>query len=240
MKLTAYTDGAYDKETNRCGFGIEFADEDGNGLNSCYGGFTPKPDENGWNINGELKAAETAVKIAEKLGVEELTIKHDCEGVGKWALKEWKRNKTYTKDYADFMERAMTNMRISFTWVKSHSGNSMNNFADNAAKKGMQSKDDELHWEDPTAWERFVATANADASFETETNRNTKPETGTTSKYGYVLATRSSEEPLEELLAEVCRKAEEAEARGEVVLNFGTIGNVAAYAFTKGSVTTYD
>ena len=39
MKLTAYTDGAYDKETNRCGFGIEFADEDGNGLNSCYGGF---------------------------------------------------------------------------------------------------------------------------------------------------------------------------------------------------------
>ena len=155
-KLTAYTDGSYNQEKGRCGYGVTFVENEVV-INTLYGGFTPPTGENGRNINGELRAAEEAVKAAIKAGAQRLEIRHDCDGVSAWAELRWKRNKSFTVAYAEFMQEAMKSLSINFVSVKSHSGNALNNTADRAAKKGSELYDDEPHWEDPTAWERYVS-----------------------------------------------------------------------------------
>ena len=145
MKIIAYTDGSYSRERNRCGYGAVILDENKRELQTIYGSFTPAEDENGWNINGEIRAAQEAVNAAAALGADEMEIFHDYEGVGKWATLTWKRNKSYTKAYADWMQEKMQTMKISFTHVKGHSGDRYNTAADEAAGRGILCEDDTVH-----------------------------------------------------------------------------------------------
>ena len=215
MRLYAYTDGSYDKRTNRCGYGVVFADENGNRINALYGGFTPKPDENGWNINGELRAAEEAVNAASQAGADELVIRHDLDGVGMWATGRWKRNKPYTIAYADFMADAARRMKLSFESVKGHSGNPMNNAADREARKGMEQTDDEARWEDPTAWQRLVDgyDPNSDDAPEwkgtPEDDSAMKPTVGEGSEIRFEIMTRRIGETMGTCLERVVLRANE-------------------------------
>ena len=147
MKITAYTDGSYDREMNRCGYGAVLLTAGKEEIGTIYGSFTPAEDENGWNINGEIRAAMEAVTAALGLKAEAIEIFHDYEGVGKWAQLLWKRNKSYTKDYADWMQEKMREIDISFTHVKGHSGDRYNELADEAARRGVRCRDDEVHFE---------------------------------------------------------------------------------------------
>lgn len=234
MKLYAYTDGSYNRATNRCGYGVVFADEIGNRINALYGGFTPKPDENGWNINGELRAAEEAVRAAEQAGADELVIRHDLDGVGMWATGRWKRNKTYTIAYAQFMQEASARIKLSFESVKGHSGNPMNNVADREARKGAEQTDDVARWEDPTAWERLTegrepafSEPESGTSVPEDPPSETAPQTvrvpdsngcGKNSATRFEILTRLDGEPFEAFIGRVAAKADEIGATAEIRL----------------------
>ncbi|KNY27614.1 RNase H family protein [Pseudobacteroides cellulosolvens] len=89
----------------------------------------------------EINAVKTAIKAANSLGVTDLTIYHDWDGLAFFAYKS--NIKPRHEDcqcyiqYAEFIERKRMNMRIRFVKVKAHSDNKLNNSVDRLARVGM-------------------------------------------------------------------------------------------------------
>lgn len=136
ISLVAYTDGSYNKETGYYGAGIVIFKKDSGeppALNMSKG--RAPEGENGWQVNGEIAAAEFAINEAIKAGAKSLEIHYDYEGVGKWATGKWKRNKTYTREYAEYVKNASEKLSITFVHVKGHSGDEWNDTADYLARK---------------------------------------------------------------------------------------------------------
>lgn len=131
----AYTDGSYNRTEEKYGYGVIVV-ENGEVIRKEHGGGYPSPDENGWNINGELAAAEHAVQMAMDNNCKELMIFHDYEGVGKWADHQWNTSKNYVREYIRFIENARNVLKISFIHVKGHSGDKYNEMADTQAGIG--------------------------------------------------------------------------------------------------------
>lgn len=87
------------------------------------------------NVAGEILGAMEAVQLAQNLGMKKLTIFHDYEGIAAWVLGRWKCKKPETRKYAMVIWSAMeAGLKIYFTHVKGHSGNSFNDEADQLAK----------------------------------------------------------------------------------------------------------
>ena len=97
--------------------------------------------ENGWQVNGEIAAAKIAIEEAVKAGAAGLEIRYDYEGVEKWATGRWKRNKTYTREYAEYVRKAGEKLTVTFSHVKGHSGSKWNDMADTLAKKACGLED---------------------------------------------------------------------------------------------------
>ena len=133
----AYIDGSYNRRKNRYGYGVVIL-EAGEIIRREYGGGMPLPSENGWNINGELAAAECAIQLALDNNCKELVIFHDYAGVGKWADHHWNTTKDYVREYISFVEKARETVKISFVHVKGHSGVKYNEMADDLAKTGAE------------------------------------------------------------------------------------------------------
>jgi ribonuclease HI len=131
----AYTDGSYNKAEEKYGYGVIVV-ENGEVIRKEHGCGYPSSSENGWNINGELAAAEHAVQMAIENNCKELMIFHDYEGVGKWADHQWNTSKNYVREYIRFIEDARNTLKISFVHVKGHSGNKYNEMADTQAGIG--------------------------------------------------------------------------------------------------------
>ncbi len=68
---------------------------------------------------GKLLGIMAAVRKAEELGIQELTIRYDLTGIEKWATGEWKAGRPGTKAYAEFMNSDERRVRLNFEWVKS-------------------------------------------------------------------------------------------------------------------------
>lgn len=135
LKADAYTDGSYNKNTATYGCGVVLLIE-GMAPKLLHGNGVAAYKENGWNINGEIRAAEMAIAAAVDAGVTDLTIHHDYEGVGKWPDHQWNANKTYTIQYARMVNEYRKKINIRFSWVKGHSSNKYNDLADELAKYG--------------------------------------------------------------------------------------------------------
>ena len=89
------------------------------------------------NVSGEIKAAMLAIEYCKKNDIQNIQIHHDYEGICKWADGLWKTNIELTKSYRDYVKEARKSINISFIKVKAHSGNILNERADELAKSAI-------------------------------------------------------------------------------------------------------
>ena len=102
--LTAYVDGSYNDELKRYAFGCVFIPPQG-GIYLAMGNGDNPETVSMRNVTGEMLGAMYAVRTAMKNGFSAVDLYYDYEGIAKWALGTWKRNKTGTEEYARFIVR---------------------------------------------------------------------------------------------------------------------------------------
>ena len=89
------------------------------------------------NVAGEVLGSMAAIKRAIELGLSELAIYYDYLGIEMWATGSWKRNKTGTIAYYDYVNSIRDRIHLTFIKVKGHSGVAGNEEADKLAKQAV-------------------------------------------------------------------------------------------------------
>lgn len=89
------------------------------------------------NVAGEILGSMAAMEKALALGLREITIYYDYLGIEMWATGGWKRNKTGTIAYYDYVQSIRDRLSIHFVKVKGHSGVEGNEEADRLAKEAV-------------------------------------------------------------------------------------------------------
>ena len=131
-QVYAFVDGSYNIATGVYGFGgflvangekyiLQGADDDAEMASMR-------------NVAGEILGSMAAVEKALELGLKELTIYYDYMGIEMWATGGWKRNKTGTIAYYEYMQQVKQQISVRFVKVKGHSGVDGNEEADRLAK----------------------------------------------------------------------------------------------------------
>jgi ribonuclease HI len=132
-KAFAYVDGSYNADTCTYGYGVLLVY---NGNEYEFSGADNEPEMATMrNVSGEILGATRAITEAKALGIKELVIYYDYQGIAAWPDETWRRNKKYTIQYHDFVVNERKNMKIDFVKVKAHSGVKYNEKVDKIAKK---------------------------------------------------------------------------------------------------------
>lgn len=134
-KPYAFVDGSFNAETGVYGYGGYLFD--GTTKHPLQGhGHNPEM-ASMRNVAGEIEGSMAAVRKAEELGIREMTMFYDYQGIEQWATGNWKTNKDSTKAYAEFMKPENRSVALSFVHTKGHSGIEGNEIADVMAKNSV-------------------------------------------------------------------------------------------------------
>lgn len=133
--IRAYVDGSFNQTTNEYSFGAVLL------MDGKETHFKKKFDDEEYasmrNVSGEIKGAAFMINYLMKLGVKEVSIYYDYEGIEKWYNGKWKTNSDATKRYVDFAIEAKKKIKVNFVKVKSHSNDKYNDLADRLAKDAL-------------------------------------------------------------------------------------------------------
>lgn len=132
----AYIDGSFNKDNNIFSYaGIIFMDKEKHEFakvsNSDYTKYN--------NVAGELFAAMEVINFALDQKIDSINIFYDYAGIEKWAVGEWEGKNELTKKYIQFTKSVKDKLKITFTKVKSHSGNQYNEYVDTLARTAIES-----------------------------------------------------------------------------------------------------
>jgi ribonuclease HI len=131
----AYVDGSYNAKTKTYGYGVIIVDNE-----SEYEFFDSDNDTDMCsmqNVAGEILGAQRAISEAIAIGLPEINIYYDYQGIECWANGTWKRNKKGTMEYHEFVKEARKLITVNFYKVKAHSGVELNEKVDKLAKKSV-------------------------------------------------------------------------------------------------------
>lgn len=131
----AFIDGSFNQKTNTYGYG-GFLVSKGN-KHILKGSGNDEEMASMRNVAGEIMGAIASIKKALELGIDNLVIYYDYEGIKSWAEGIWKTNKNYTKEYSKFIESVRDKISIKFIHVKAHMGIEGNEEADSLAKQSV-------------------------------------------------------------------------------------------------------
>jgi ribonuclease HI len=89
------------------------------------------------NVAGEIIGCQEVAKKAIQLGIRDIDIFYDYDGVKEWATGRWKRNKEGTKQYYYFMQSIKPFININFIKVEGHTRNEGNDEAHKLSKEAV-------------------------------------------------------------------------------------------------------
>lgn len=131
----AYVDGSFNETTGVYGYGVILVD--GEERYDFSGSGNDKDFAAMRNVAGEVLGARRAINEAIAVGLKEITIYYDYQGIECWATGVWRRNKQGTIEYHDFVQKARELIDIKFVKVKAHSGVTLNEKVDKLAKTAV-------------------------------------------------------------------------------------------------------
>lgn len=133
----AYADGSYDSASGRFSYGCVLYSQS---KKYALSGVDSHVDLSKLcNVAGELCGAFAAVEKAIELGLTDLTLFVDYQGLISWTTGEWAVRNKYTALYKNFIRAVQSKLNLKIVWVKGHAGVDGNHEADKLARKAMLS-----------------------------------------------------------------------------------------------------
>ena len=134
-QVYAFTDGSFNPKTGIYGFGGFLHYSDSKPDIEIRGNGSDPEEALSRNVSGEVHGAISAMKKAVELGIKELSLFYDYEGIEKWPLRYWKTNKKISEFYVAEYDKLKDKLKVNFVHVKAHTVIPGNELADRIAKE---------------------------------------------------------------------------------------------------------